>query len=1022
MSARINKLKPRKRNTHRERTVTELTPSVDTSFSTTTTTNNNNLSDIDLAAANSDQLLPAFVAASAASTANLNQPNSMLPGNFGFGFNNFVGPMHSNMQQQQQPFFHPQQQPQPQHNMQSIPPPGQNDLEILENLKETIKKGQHDFYRALPQPQALQSIYLGPSKVPHPEQANGSRDIDQARNADPVSPSRAPTISSSIAHMAVDNVNGPQSAGVKSEPDLHLPVDSKPPVTPARYDPKENLNSSSANTNSVSSADGVAPGSDNMAISAPPPVANGSSPDVRPPGDRNDPPPLSNNHSRYYDPRDRDRDREFRERDNYRDRDWERERDRYRYGRDDPRRLSDARRPDARHYEPEYDPRRRDYDDDRRRLLPPDDRDRFVPRADVPLRPDDRLPPPPRRDDRVDRPYPDERPFARPPLLSDVRPPGPDSRPVADPRDSRDGRAAPNSSAHGPAMDNRSAPLQPALPTSRAAEHPGLPPSESHGTRPTLPTATSATSTEEKSSPIRPPPALEERIGRTPTLQERLNAPPVRPENNGRQPTLEERISQAPVTANQSTGNPRSSAPSTPSDRDRPAARPADGALNGRADSGDASRPLGQPPASNDRSARPLPPGEERGRTMDRVPLRGVTPSRPPAPLTGGPRAPSVARDDPLPARISPNKPDTYRPPPPHDTSRDRHALPPPVRPGANSYRPDDRVYDDRRAHPAPMDIDGPSRYSADPRRFTPPVTGADVYRDRQRRGLTPPPRDHPPYDDRDRRLPPSAGPEREFYERDRRREWTSAAEEEAYWKSRGGYERDRYNRDGHSYPPAPPPASRNAGWEPRGDHERRTSNNPPTSSYPPSAARDPHPPANASLSSRLTDAPPLAEDRDRDRDRPYNGSGNRYAPSIVALSATNAANAPPPPPFPRVRLRSPSPLRPPSKRPRDELYSAPTTTASPYPPPPPPPASSSYNRRPDYVPRGVSPTLPPPPHSHSGPSGGGYYDRDYRRESYNGNGSYERPRSPPRSAYPNNYRPDPRDDRRYMPPPPLPR
>ncbi|KAF5332401.1 hypothetical protein D9758_018461 [Tetrapyrgos nigripes] len=352
-----------------------------------------------------------------------------------------------------------------------------NDLEILENLKETIKRPT----RFLQGPSTASSAtkYLScPSKVPHPEQANGSRDIDQARNADPVSPSRAPTISSSIAHMAVDNVNGPQSAGVKSEPDLHLPVDSKPPVTRRDTIPRRISTLHQQIQNSVSSADGVAPGSDNMAISV---------------------------LLLYYDPRDRDRDREFRERDNYRDRDWERERDRYRYGRDDPRRLSDARRPDARHYEPEYDPH-------------------------------DRLPPPPRRDDRVDRPYPDERSFARPPLLSDVRPPGPDSRPVADPRDSRDGRAAPNSSAHGPAMDNRTTTFR----------------KPRYSTNSTY--ATSATSTEEKSSPIRPPPALEERIGRTPTLQERLNAPPVRPENNGRQPTLEERISQAPVTANQSTG------------------------------------------------------------------------------------------------------------------------------------------------------------------------------------------------------------------------------------------------------------------------------------------------------------------------------------------------------------------------------------------------------------------------------------------------------------------------------------
>jgi hypothetical protein len=39
----------------------------------------------------------------------------------------------------------------------------QNDLEVLENLKAIIKAGQHEFYRAVPQPQVLAAIYLGPN-------------------------------------------------------------------------------------------------------------------------------------------------------------------------------------------------------------------------------------------------------------------------------------------------------------------------------------------------------------------------------------------------------------------------------------------------------------------------------------------------------------------------------------------------------------------------------------------------------------------------------------------------------------------------------------------------------------------------------------------------------------------------------------------------------------------------------------------------------------------------------------------
>ncbi|KAJ6460903.1 hypothetical protein C8R45DRAFT_755880, partial [Mycena sanguinolenta] len=55
--------------------------------------------------------------------------------------------------------------PMPQTQAQShFYPPHQphNDLEVLENLKAIIKAGQHEFYRAVPQPQALAAIYLGP--------------------------------------------------------------------------------------------------------------------------------------------------------------------------------------------------------------------------------------------------------------------------------------------------------------------------------------------------------------------------------------------------------------------------------------------------------------------------------------------------------------------------------------------------------------------------------------------------------------------------------------------------------------------------------------------------------------------------------------------------------------------------------------------------------------------------------------------------------------------------------------------
>ena len=52
--------------------------------------------------------------------------------------------------------------------------PGQKDLELLENLKDTIINGQHEFFRSVPQPAALAKIYMGNTRIspvpPHPEQ------------------------------------------------------------------------------------------------------------------------------------------------------------------------------------------------------------------------------------------------------------------------------------------------------------------------------------------------------------------------------------------------------------------------------------------------------------------------------------------------------------------------------------------------------------------------------------------------------------------------------------------------------------------------------------------------------------------------------------------------------------------------------------------------------------------------------------------------------------------------------------
>ncbi|KAJ6493827.1 hypothetical protein DFH09DRAFT_853573, partial [Mycena vulgaris] len=92
-------------------------------------------------------------------------------------------PHHHSYQQQQQQQSYPQQEPfqldyplelySNEHSYPVMPAQVQtqafyapqapaSDLEVLQNLKEMIKAGQHEFYRAVPQPQALAAIYLGP--------------------------------------------------------------------------------------------------------------------------------------------------------------------------------------------------------------------------------------------------------------------------------------------------------------------------------------------------------------------------------------------------------------------------------------------------------------------------------------------------------------------------------------------------------------------------------------------------------------------------------------------------------------------------------------------------------------------------------------------------------------------------------------------------------------------------------------------------------------------------------------------
>lgn len=168
MSARQNKkIRKGRHVANRERTVTTLTEDPNTPYLVPTPSEE--------PAGSLPMSSPCSVASSSVGNQNQNniqaQQGFQIPPTFGFNFNGFSGPLHTNTHPQQQPqgYYPPSQQ-----SPAIMLPPGKNDLEILEKLKEMIKNGQHEFYRAIPQPAALASLYLGPNVVaqvpPHPDQ------------------------------------------------------------------------------------------------------------------------------------------------------------------------------------------------------------------------------------------------------------------------------------------------------------------------------------------------------------------------------------------------------------------------------------------------------------------------------------------------------------------------------------------------------------------------------------------------------------------------------------------------------------------------------------------------------------------------------------------------------------------------------------------------------------------------------------------------------------------------------------
>ncbi|PCH35938.1 hypothetical protein WOLCODRAFT_81620, partial [Wolfiporia cocos MD-104 SS10] len=136
---------------NRERTVTTLTEGESALFVSTPS---------------DDPLVSSPFSVSSSAGPNMS-PGFQMPNNFAaFPYNGYMAPMPA-------PNYAPQHDHQQFFHRPPGPPSAQNDLEVLEKLKETIKNGQHEFFRAVPQPAALANLYMGPrsSRVPpHPEQ------------------------------------------------------------------------------------------------------------------------------------------------------------------------------------------------------------------------------------------------------------------------------------------------------------------------------------------------------------------------------------------------------------------------------------------------------------------------------------------------------------------------------------------------------------------------------------------------------------------------------------------------------------------------------------------------------------------------------------------------------------------------------------------------------------------------------------------------------------------------------------
>ena len=196
----INKKRKARNVINRERTVTTLTEGPESAFLIPTPTE-----EPPAVLMSGPFPLPSPV------SSNMQTAFQMGPGDYGFGYNPpYIGAMGPPNYPPQHPvppqFFHGPQPP-------SEPLTGDGDLEILEDLKQKIKNGQHEIFKAVPNPTFLANLYMGPRKPPlvsqvppHPEQVPDTSD----RNS--------PDVSQVLAELAPSRTAMDTSVGAEAVP------------------------------------------------------------------------------------------------------------------------------------------------------------------------------------------------------------------------------------------------------------------------------------------------------------------------------------------------------------------------------------------------------------------------------------------------------------------------------------------------------------------------------------------------------------------------------------------------------------------------------------------------------------------------------------------------------------------------------------------------------------------------------------------------------------------------------------